>query len=88
MKLISINDTFKKIKVGRSTGYVLMKEDPTFPKTVKISLRRRAIIEEELEAWLQQRVAARDSGNDEWHKARVAARNRKKETQHDERPAK
>lgn len=60
-KLLSLPATCDKTTLKRSTAYVLMRDDPTFPKPVKIGARRIAFVESEVDAWIDSRIAARDS---------------------------
>lgn len=65
MKLLSISDLMrlKGIRYSRSQIYRLMKADK-FPLTVKLGDNCVALIEEEVDAWLEEKVRARDSAQE------------------------
>lgn len=48
-----------RLGVGRSTLYDWLKADPTFPKPIKLGKKAVGWLEHEIEAWVNQRMAAR-----------------------------
>jgi prophage regulatory protein len=54
-RLIRIAEVERKVGLKRSSIY----EDPTFPKRVPIGARASAWVEEEVDAWIAARIAAR-----------------------------
>ncbi|MCY1462363.1 hypothetical protein D9M71_801280 [compost metagenome] len=62
--LIPQPDLCKKLGQSRSGLDKLKKKDPTFPKPIKFSDSRQAAayyVADEVEAWLQSKIAARDA---------------------------
>jgi prophage regulatory protein len=47
--------------IPRSSLYELMRDDSTFPKLVSLNKRTKAIVDVELTAWMEARIAERDS---------------------------
>jgi prophage regulatory protein len=45
--------------MARSTIYDLLRDDPSFPKPVRIGRRAVGWIESEIDTWLAERMAAR-----------------------------
>lgn len=49
-----------KVKVSRSTMYAMIAADE-FPKPIKLGPRSVGWVEEEIDAWLEERIKERDS---------------------------
>jgi prophage regulatory protein len=60
-RFLRIKEASRITGVPRSSLYELMRDDPTFPKLVKLNKRTKAFVEEELAEWIEQRIAERDS---------------------------
>lgn len=56
VRVLRIKEVVKRTGLSRSTVYVLMKTDPTFPKKVGLSARTTGVIEHQLEAWIASRA--------------------------------
>jgi predicted DNA-binding transcriptional regulator AlpA len=54
-------EAWRKAGISRSTGYRLEAEGK-FPRRIKITAHCSGYLEEELDAWIQARVAERDDG--------------------------
>lgn len=50
--LVSIEGAAKMLSLSRSTVYRLMDNDPEFPCPLQISKRRRALVRDELQEWI------------------------------------
>ncbi|WP_244098391.1 helix-turn-helix transcriptional regulator [Burkholderia ambifaria] len=57
-RVLRIKEVVKRTGLSRSTIYVLMKSDPTFPKKVGLSARTTGVIEHQLDAWIASRTVA------------------------------
>ena len=69
IRMISLNEVMQKTALSKSTIYAkrnprdaLGRYDPTFPVPIRMSLNRVAWVENEVDAWLEARIAARDAG--------------------------
>ncbi|HAS21597.1 MAG TPA: transcriptional regulator [Idiomarina loihiensis] len=60
MTLIKIKDVMKATSLARPTIYKYIKNG-TFPRPVSLGGRAVAWVREEIEDWIEQRVAERDS---------------------------
>jgi prophage regulatory protein len=60
MKLLRLKNVMDITGLGRSSIYNYMK-DGTFPKQVKITANLAAWVESEIEEWVLERIAERDS---------------------------
>lgn len=56
-RVLRIKDVVQRTGLSRSTVYVLMKNDPAFPKKVSLSARTTGVIESQLDAWIASRAA-------------------------------
>lgn len=64
--ILRLKEVQARIGLGRSAIYYLMdknnpRHDPSFPRSIKISSHAIGFIEAEVDAWLELRIAARDS---------------------------
>ncbi|MBT1446356.1 AlpA family transcriptional regulator [Shewanella sp. JM162201] len=59
MKLIRLKKVSELTGLGRSSIYNYMNED-RFPKSVKLGPRLVAWVEEEVQAWIMERVVERE----------------------------
>ncbi|SFQ06756.1 transcriptional regulator, AlpA family [Nitratireductor indicus] len=59
MKFLKMNEVVQRIGLNKASIYRLMAAGE-FPRSVKISEIRVAWIESEVDAWMAERVAARD----------------------------
>ncbi|AIV49376.1 helix-turn-helix transcriptional regulator [Burkholderia pseudomallei] len=57
-RVLRIKEVVERTGLSRSTIYVLMKSDPTFPKKVGLSARTTGVIEHQLDAWIASRTIA------------------------------
>jgi predicted DNA-binding transcriptional regulator AlpA len=57
-RVLRIKEVVERTGLSRSTVYVLMKSDPTFPKKVALSARTTGIIEHQLDVWITSRAVA------------------------------
>lgn len=57
-RVLRIKDVIARTGLSRSTLYMLMKTDQTFPKRISLSARTTGVIEDQLDAWIASRVAA------------------------------
>lgn len=64
IRLVSIKEACKLTSLSRTTIFLRVKSDPTFPKLVPLSDDgvRKAFVEGELQAWMTSRIEARDRG--------------------------
>jgi len=60
MRLIRLKEVMNLTALGRSTIYKKMKEG-TFPKTVSLGDRAVAWIESEIEEWIEEIIAQRET---------------------------
>jgi prophage regulatory protein len=54
--LLTIHEVCEKLKVQKTTVYKWLRDDPTFPKQIKLGPRVVRWREKELTAWLESRV--------------------------------
>ena len=62
--IIDLERVTAKTTLGRSAVYAYMKEGK-FPASIQVGPRRVAWIEEEVDAWVQERIAASRAGKAE-----------------------
>ena len=55
--LLRLPEVIKKTGLSRSTIYNKIKDDPLFPKQIKLSERCVGFLESELDAWITSRVS-------------------------------
>ncbi|CAK2676251.1 DNA-binding transcriptional activator AlpA [Vibrio crassostreae] len=60
MRFLRLKEVIALTGLGRSSIYKFMDEN-TFPKTVSLGGRAVAWLESEIEEWMEQRLALRDS---------------------------
>ncbi|CAH8184175.1 CP4-57 prophage; DNA-binding transcriptional activator AlpA [Vibrio aestuarianus] len=60
MRFLRLNDVIAATGLSRSTIYKFMDEE-VFPKTIPLGGRAVAWLESEIEEWMEQRLALRDS---------------------------
>ncbi|MEZ8861755.1 AlpA family transcriptional regulator [Vibrio artabrorum] len=60
MRFLRLKEVIALTGLGRSSIYKFMDEN-TFPKTVSLGGRAVAWVESEIEEWMEQRLALRDS---------------------------
>lgn len=58
--IIRLNDVIKMTGLSRSSIYDLISKD-TFPKQIKLTSRSSGWLESEVQQWIDERVAERDS---------------------------
>lgn len=58
MELVSLKYTCRRLSIGRTLLWELMKQ-PGFPVPVMVSTSRKAFLATELDAWIAARAAAR-----------------------------
>ncbi len=58
---LRLNDVQRVLGVKRTTVYRLVKNDPHFPKPVRLSPRVSGFLRTEVEAWAQKRADMRDA---------------------------
>lgn len=63
MRFLRLNDVIAVTGLSRSTIYKFMDEE-VFPKTIPLGGRAVAWLESEIEEWMEQRLALRDSHQD------------------------
>lgn len=61
-RLIAIEEVLRRVTLGRSKLYDLIKRRE-FPPPVKITPSRSAWLEAEIDAWIAERIALRDGGD-------------------------
>lgn len=61
-RLVSIREACAITSLSRTTIFHKVKDDPSFPKPVSISDDgiRKAFVSDELDAWIDSRIAARN----------------------------
>ena len=58
-RILRRRDVEQLVGLGRSSIYAMM-EDGTFPQSVKLGPRAVGWVEEEIELWIEERIADRD----------------------------
>lgn len=58
IQILRVPAVLKRIGIGRATLYRWLKEDPTFPRPVKIGSHSVGWIEAEINSWLEARIRA------------------------------
>ena len=59
-KLVRLPEVIQRTSLSRSTIYEMMAER-RFPRPVKLNLRSNGWIEDEIDAWLDSRIATREA---------------------------
>ena len=59
MRVLKIKDVLSKTGLGKTTLYALIKESQ-FPRPISLGLRAVGWLESEIEAWIQEKIDARD----------------------------
>ncbi|MDO6562638.1 AlpA family transcriptional regulator [Amphritea sp. 1_MG-2023] len=62
MRLLRLPEVQKATALSRSSVYRLMNAG-TFPASIQLSAKSIAWVEEEVQNWIQQRIAERDSSS-------------------------
>lgn len=60
MRILRIRQLVDRTNLSRATLYVLMANDPTFPKKIKLTARSVGFLESEVDAWIAARAALRN----------------------------
>lgn len=60
IQFYSISEVMQRLKIGRTKLWQLEREDPAFPKLVKLTDRRRVFVKAEIDQWIASKVAERD----------------------------
>lgn len=60
-RVLRIKDVIERTGLSRSTLYVLMKNDPAFPRRVSLSVRTTGVMEHQLDAWIALRASSHAS---------------------------
>ena len=59
-RLIDFKEALNRTRTKKSWAYELIKQN-RFPKPIKIGARSIAFVESEIDAWINERIAERDS---------------------------
>lgn len=59
-RLITVSDTLKRVSLSRSEIYRRMKLG-VFPQRVRLGPKRVAFLESEIDAWMEERIQAREN---------------------------
>ena len=59
MRVIKLKEVLAKTGLGKTTLYALLKQSQ-FPHPISLGLRAVGWIESEIEAWIQEKIDARD----------------------------
>lgn len=59
-RLISFKDTAERLAVSRAYIYEILKNNPEFPRPVRVNGRRVAFVEAEITEFAHRRIAARE----------------------------
>jgi prophage regulatory protein len=65
MRTLRLRDVEAKVGLRRSTIYALSQEGK-FPRPIKLSLHASAWVESEIDAWLNERIAAAGRAPAQW----------------------
>ena len=58
--MISVKSLAARLMLTKSSIYRLLDEDPGFPRPIRLTGRRIAFLEPEVDAYIQARIDARD----------------------------
>lgn len=59
-RILNTKDVVFKLGVSRSTFYAMLKDDPRFPKPVRLTQQRVGYLESEIDDYIQALAADRD----------------------------
>lgn len=59
MELLSTKQVAQRLSIGRTSLWQLTKQDD-FPKTIQVTVGRKAYVAAEIDAWIKTRMAERD----------------------------
>lgn len=59
MRVLKLKDVLSKTGLGKTSLYALIKQSQ-FPKPISLGLRAVGWLESEIEAWIQEKINARD----------------------------
>jgi prophage regulatory protein len=71
-RMIKLLGVTKKTALGKSSIYEAITEG-TFPAPIRLGPRAVAWVEDEIDAWLEARIAQRDQAKPPKHASRIAA---------------
>ena len=54
--ILRMKELAKRLKLSRATVYLLIAEDPTCPRKIKLSTRAVGYLESDVEAWIASRA--------------------------------
>jgi predicted DNA-binding transcriptional regulator AlpA len=57
--ILRIKQLIERTNLSRATLYVLMANDPTFPKKIQLTARSIGFLESEVDGWIQSRAQLR-----------------------------
>ncbi|WP_367188851.1 helix-turn-helix transcriptional regulator [Burkholderia sp. Ed8] len=60
MRILRMKQLVDRTNLSRATLYVLMSNDPTFPKRIKLTVRSIGFLESEVDAWIAARAESRN----------------------------
>jgi predicted DNA-binding transcriptional regulator AlpA len=56
MEFLNMNDVLKKLKISKSFLYRLLKNDESFPKSIKLSPKRNKVwMKDDIEKWMSNK---------------------------------
>lgn len=58
LRILRMKQLIERTQLSRATLYVLMANDPTFPRKIKLTARTVGWLESEVDAWITSRIAA------------------------------
>jgi prophage regulatory protein len=61
LRILRMRQLIERTNLSRSTLYVLMSEDPTFPQKIKLTARVIGFLESEVDTWIRIRAQSRDA---------------------------
>lgn len=61
LRLLRMKQLVERTNLSRATLYVLMANDPTFPRKIKLTARSIGFLESEVDAWITSRAQARNA---------------------------
>ena len=59
MRILRMKHLIERTNLSRATLYVLMANDPSFPKKIKLTARSIGFLESEVDAWIESRAQLR-----------------------------
>lgn len=59
LRILRMKQLIERTQLSRATLYVLMANDPTFPRKINLSSRSIGFLESELESWIVSRAESR-----------------------------